>query len=112
MLLLDEGKAYRAFETSEELDAMRTEQKRLGRPLGYDGRGRALSHAEQERRAQAGEPHVVRLLTPDDGATTFHDELRGDVAIHNQEIRDPVLLKSHGYPTYHLANVVDDHLMG
>jgi glutamyl-tRNA synthetase len=110
--LLDAGRAYRAFETSEELDAMRTEQKRLGRPLGYDGRGRTMSHDEQERRARAGEPHVVRLLTPDDGATTFHDELRGDVAIHNQEIRDPVLLKSDGYPTYHLANVVDDHLMG
>jgi len=110
--LLEAGEAYRAFETSEELDAMRTEQKRLGRPLGYDGRGRAVDRAEQEKRARAGEPHVVRLATPDEGSTTFHDELRGDVSIHNDEIRDPVLLKSDGYPTYHLANVVDDHLMG
>jgi len=110
--LLAAGKAYRAFETTEELDAMRTEQKRLGRPLGYDGRGRALSREEQDVRAAEGEPHVVRLLTPDDGATTFHDVLRGEVSIDNREIRDPVLMKSDGFPTYHLANVVDDHLMG
>ncbi len=110
--LLDAGKAYRAFESTEELDTMRTEQKRLGRPLGYDGRGRAVPRAEQEERARAGEAHVVRLQTPDDGATTFRDELRGEVSIDNGEIRDPVLLKSDGYPTYHLANVVDDHLMG
>ncbi|MEJ2288579.1 MAG: glutamate--tRNA ligase [Deinococcales bacterium] len=110
--LLDAGKAYRAFETAEELEAMRTEQKRLGRPLGYDGRGRDVPRSEQEERARAGEPHVVRLQTPDEGSTTFHDELRGDVSIDNAEIRDPVLLKSDGYPTYHLANVVDDHLMG
>ncbi len=110
--LLTEGKAYRAFETPAELEAMRTEQKRLGKPLGYDGRGRTLARDEQERRAAAGEAHVVRLLTPDDGKTGFHDVLRGDIAIDNREIRDPVLLKSDGYPTYHLANVVDDHLMG
>ncbi len=110
--LLDEGKAYRAFETSEELEAMRDEQKRLGKPLGYDGRGRTMARAEQDRRAAAGEANVVRLITPDDGATVFHDELRGEVSIRNQEIRDSVLLKSDGYPTYHLANVVDDHLMG
>lgn len=110
--LLREEKAYRAFETPEELAAMRTEQKRLGRPLGYDGRGRAVPREEQERRAADAEPHVVRLLTPDEGATGFRDELRGDVHIDNREIRDPVLQKSDGYPTYHLANVVDDHLMG
>src|SRR5680860_959769 len=110
--LLAAGKAYRAFETAEELDAMRTDQKRLGRPLGYDGRGRSLPPEEQERRAAAGELHVVRLITPDEGATTFRDRLRGDITIPNSEIRDPVLLKSDGYPTYHLAVVVDDHLMG
>jgi len=109
--LLDEGKAYRAFETADELDAMRTEQKRLGRPLGYDGRGRSVSRDDQEARAAAGDEHVVRLLTPDSGATSFVDELRGEVSIRNEEIRDPVLLKSDGFPTYHLANVVDDHAM-
>ncbi|HEX7004799.1 MAG TPA: glutamate--tRNA ligase [Trueperaceae bacterium] len=110
--LLADGKAYRAFETAEELDEMRREQKRRGQDPGYDGRGRNLPRSEQERRAAAGEPHVVRLVTPDDGATSFHDELRGEITIQNREIRDPVILKSDGYPTYHLANVVDDHLMG
>ncbi len=110
--LLAGGHAYRAFETTEELDAMRAEQKRRGLPLGYDGRGRDLPAAEQERRHAAGEANVVRLVTPDEGATTFVDRLRGEVTIPNSEIRDPVILKSDGYPTYHLANVVDDHLMG
>ena len=110
--LLASGHAYRAFETAEELEAMRVEQKRLGKPLGYDGRGRELARDEQERRAAAGEPHVVRLVTPDDGTTTFIDRLRGEISFANEEIRDPVILKSDGYPTYHLAVVVDDHLMG
>lgn len=110
--LLASGVAYRAFETAEELDAMRASQKRLNQPLGYDGRGRALSRDEQEHRAAAGEQHVVRLATPDDGATEFVDRLRGTISIANSEVRDPVILKSDGYPTYHLANVVDDHLMG
>lgn len=110
--LIAEGKAYRAFETAEDLEAMRLEQKRRGIDPGYDGRGRAVPAAEQARRAAAGEAHVVRLITPDDGATTFHDLLRGDVSVPNAEIRDAVILKSDGYPTYHLANTVDDHLMG
>ncbi len=110
--LIAGGQAYRAFETTEELDEMRVMQRRLGKPLGYDGRGRGMSAAEQTRRHAAGEPSVVRLSTPDEGSTTFADRLRGDVTIPNTEIRDPVLLKSDGYPTYHLANVVDDHLMG
>jgi glutamyl-tRNA synthetase len=109
--LLDAGAAYRAFETADELDAMRTEQKRRGQPLGYDGRGRAVPQEEQERRAEAGEPHVIRLRTPDDGETGFADLLRGEIAIPNAEIKDPVLVKSDGYPTYHFANVVDDRLM-
>lgn len=110
--LLASGKAYRAFEDEAELEAMRTDQKRHGKPLGYDGRGRAVPLEERERRARAGEAHVVRLLTPDEGETTFHDLLRGDVSIPNAEIRDTVLMKSDGFPTYHFANVVDDHLMG
>ncbi len=111
-MLLESGKAYRAFETAEELDEMRVEQKRHGRPLGYDGRGRAVPREEQERRAAAGEPHVVRLVTPDDGEVSFLDRLRGEVTFPATEVRDQVLFKSDGYPTYHLANVVDDHLMG
>ena len=110
--LLASGAAYRAFDTAEELEAMREDQRRLGKQQGYDGRGRDLPRDEQERRADAGEPHVIRLRTPDDGETTFHDLLRGPVTIPDTEIRDTVLLKSDGYPTYHFANVVDDHLMG
>jgi len=110
--LIATGHAYRAFETPEELEAMRLEQRRLGQDPGYDGRGRALSAAEQTRRAAAGEPYVVRLRTPDEGETGFDDHLRGEVRIPNREIRDTVLLKSDGFPTYHLAVVVDDHAMG
>jgi glutamyl-tRNA synthetase len=110
--LVASGHAYRAFETAEELEAMRAERIARGIDPGYDGRGRNLDPEVQERRRAAGEPHVVRLRTPDAGETSFHDLLRGDVAIPNADIRDPVLLKSDFYPTYHLANVVDDHLMG
>src|SRR5690625_475202 len=110
--LLESGRAYRAFETAAELEEMREEQRRRGLPSGYDGRGRSLPAAESAARAAAGEPFVVRLLTPDEGATVFRDLLRGDISIENSEIRDPVILKSDGYPTYHLANVVDDHAMG
>ncbi len=110
--LLNAGVAYRAFETEEELEAMRKEQKQRGLKLGYDGRGRTLPKEEQDARANNGEPHVIRLATPDEGETAFDDLLRGQIAIGNDEIRDPVLIKSDGYPTYHFANVVDDHLMG
>ena len=110
--LLAEGLAYRAFETPEELKAMRKEQLRRGLDPGYDGRGRQLSREESEQRAASGEPFVVRLRIPDEGETCFRDELRGEICIANSEIRDAVLLKSDGYPTYHLAVVVDDHLMG
>jgi glutamyl-tRNA synthetase len=110
--LIASGHAYRAFETAEELEAVRAQQKQRGVDPGYDGRGRDLPIEEQRRRAAAGEPHVVRLRTPDGGTTSFHDLLRGEVTIPDAEIRDAVLLKSDGYPTYHLANVVDDHLMG
>lgn len=110
--LLASGRAYRAFESAAELEEMRKEQKRLGRPIGYDGRGRDVPREEQERRAEAGEPHVVRLVAPTEGSIVVRDELRGDISFDHGEVRDNVLLKSDGYPTYHLAVVVDDHLMG
>ncbi|MGQ9692561.1 MAG: glutamate--tRNA ligase [Thermaceae bacterium] len=104
--LLQRGWAYRAFETPEELEAIRREKG------GYDGRARGIPPEEAERRAQRGEPHVIRLKVPRPGTTEVKDELRGRVVYNNEEIPDVVLLKSDGYPTYHLANVVDDHLMG
>ncbi|HEX7021459.1 MAG TPA: glutamate--tRNA ligase [Trueperaceae bacterium] len=110
--LIEAGKAYRAFETSEELEAIRKELQQRGLGYGYDNRGRTLSREESDRRAAAGEPFVVRLVTPDEGETVVHDLLRGDIRIPNREVPDAVLLKSDGLPTYHLAVVVDDHLMG
>ncbi len=104
--LLQKGFAYRAFETPEELEQIRREKG------GYDGRARNIPPEEAEARAAAGEPHVIRLKVPRPGTTEVKDELRGTVVYDNKEIPDVVLLKSDGYPTYHLANVVDDHLMG
>ncbi|RTH36326.1 glutamate--tRNA ligase [Thermus scotoductus] len=104
--LLRRGFAYRAFETPEELERIRKEKG------GYDGRARNIPPEEAEERARRGEPHVIRLKVPRPGTTEVKDELRGLVVYDNQEIPDVVLLKSDGYPTYHLANVVDDHLMG
>jgi glutamyl-tRNA synthetase len=108
-------KAYRCFCTRERLETLRKQQMAAKASfLGYDGCCRALDPGEAKRRAAAGEPHVVRLRVPrGEGATTIvADRLRGDVAFAHSEIDDQVLLKSDGFPTYHLANVVDDHLMG
>jgi glutamyl-tRNA synthetase len=112
-VLLTTGKAYRCFCTKERLDEVRKQQIAAKQStLGYDGHCRALSPAEAAQRAQAGEPHVVRLAVPDAGTTRFIDHLRGEVEFDNATIDDQVLFKSDGFPTYHLANVVDDHFMG
>lgn len=110
--LLDKGLAYRAFETPEELESIREDLRRRGIQHGYDGRGRTVSKEESEQRAAAGEPFVVRLISPDEGETVVKDALRGNIRVPNKEVTDAVLLKSDGLPTYHLAVVVDDHLMG
>ena len=110
--LIASGSAYRCFCTRERLDALRKEQIARKQDPGYDGLCRALDPAEAERRAAAGEHHVVRLRVPEQGETVVHDRLRGDVTFANERIDDQVLMKSDGFPTYHLANVVDDRLMG
>jgi glutamyl-tRNA synthetase len=110
--LLDAGHLYRAFETPEELEAIREEMRRRGKSPGYDGRAREIPKEESERRAAAGEPFVLRLKAPLEGEVTFIDELRGEIRTPASEIQDAVMVKSDGYPTYHFANVVDDHLMG
>src|SRR5690606_1923498 len=105
--------AYRCFCTRERLDALRKAQMEAKASfLGYDGHCRDLPVEEARRRADAGEAHVVRLRVPKEGSTIVADRLRGDVEFAHAEIDDQVLLKSDGFPTYHLANVVDDHLMG
>jgi len=111
-VLLRRGAAYPCFCTRERLLALREEQKARKANFGYDGRCRALPRDEAGRRRAAGEPHVVRLAMPRGGETVVRDLLRGEVRFDNAQVDDQVLLKSDGFPTYHLANVVDDHLMG
>jgi glutamyl-tRNA synthetase len=110
-LLIGNGSAYRCFCTESDLAEMRARQSAMKLPPGYDGRCRAIPNEESERRA-AGEKFVVRLKVDKSGKTVVHDELRGDIEFQNSEIDDQVLMKSDGFPTYHLANVVDDRLMG
>jgi glutamyl-tRNA synthetase len=110
--LLASGAAYRCFCTAERLEAVRQEQRRQGLFVGYDGQCRARPAAEGEARVAAGEPFVVRLAMPRTGEMIFVDRLRGEVKFDNAQIDDQILLKTDGFPTYHLANVVDDHLMG
>ncbi len=111
-LLLRSGAAYPCFCTRERLDALREEQRAKKLNFGYDGRCRTLPAAEAARRAEGGEPHVIRLAMPREGETTVSDLLRGELRFDNKQVDDQVLLKSDGFPTYHLANVVDDHAMG
>ncbi|HEY8233183.1 MAG TPA: glutamate--tRNA ligase [Vicinamibacteria bacterium] len=109
--LVSREAAYLCFCTRERLEALREQQKAAKQNFGYDGLCRALAPAEAARRAAAGEAHVVRLAMPRSGQSVVRDLLRGDVAFDNAQVDDQVLLKSDGFPTYHLANVVDDHLM-
>jgi len=109
--LVDEGKAYYCFATAEELAEMRETAKAEGRRTSYDRRYRDLPREEVERRLAAGDSHVIRLKMPLGGSTRVKDGLRGGIDIDNAELDDQILLKSDGFPTYHLANVVDDHLM-
>jgi glutamyl-tRNA synthetase len=107
--LVESGVAYPCFCTAERLKEMRTRQ---GPATGYDGLCRGLDEAERKEKLAAGLPHVIRLAVDKDKATVFIDRIRGEITIENVNIDDQVLLKSDGFPTYHLANVVDDHLMG
>ena len=109
--LLDGGSAYRCFCTSERMDEVRKVQREAGAFVGYDRHCRDLPAETSNQRAAAGEAFVVRLKMPLDGETIINDRLRGEVRFENKQIDDQVLLKSDGFPTYHLANVVDDHHM-
>lgn len=108
--LLDNGFAFKCFCTAERLAEMREAQRSSGK-RGYDGLCRRLSAEAIAAREAQGLPYTIRFKTPQSGETTFHDEIRGEITFANDQIDDAVLLKSDGYPTYHLANVVDDHFM-
>jgi glutamyl-tRNA synthetase len=110
-ILLDKGEAYRCFCSQDRLAKLRLQQDAEKSPFkGYDRHCRDITRGVSDARAQA-EPFVIRLKMPIEGEITFRDELRGDVTRGAKEFDDQVLLKSDGLPTYHLANVIDDHLM-
>jgi glutamyl-tRNA synthetase len=111
-ILLDKGHAFRCFCTPADLDAMRAAAAAAKKPPRYDGRCAHLDPATSAARAAAGEPHVVRMRVPTEGTCVFVDRLRGELSFAWADIDAQVLRKSDGWPTYHLANVVDDHLMG
>lgn len=111
-LLLEKGHAYRCFCTSERLEELRKEQMSKGLKPGYDRKCRNLSTEESNKLAEEGKPFVIRLKVPLDREIVFEDYLRGTIRVKGSELEDIILLKSDGFPTYHLANVVDDHLMG
>ncbi|MCB0728829.1 MAG: glutamate--tRNA ligase [Ignavibacteriae bacterium] len=109
--LIAKGAAYYAFDTPEELDEMRKLQQLEGRQTMYDRRARDLSEEEVQENIKSGKPYVIRLKVPLNEEVKFDDLIKGTIKIETNNIDDQILLKSDGFPTYHLANVVDDHLM-
>lgn len=110
-LLLERGVAYKCFCTAEDLEEMRELQAKLGNRPGYDRRCRNLSPEEIAEKEAAGKPYVVRLKIPLRGECEYVDAIKGRVTVPWADVDDQVLMKSDQFPTYHLANVVDDHLM-
>lgn len=109
--LIASGHAYHCFCTKDRLEEMRKSQEAKKQAPMYDRHCLGLDESEVENKVSAGEPHVIRMKVPREKTVRFHDDIRGDVAFQGHTIDDQVLLKSDGFPTYHLANVVDDHLM-
>ncbi|MCH8049191.1 glutamate--tRNA ligase [Patescibacteria group bacterium] len=109
--LLEQRDAYLCFCSKEQLNEMRKAQKATKQTPKYDGTCRRISNDVMKARLDAGEPYVVRMKIPEEGSTEFEDLIRGKISVDNKELDDQVILKSDGFPTYHLAVVVDDHLM-
>jgi glutamyl-tRNA synthetase len=109
--LLENDKAYYCFCTSERLEQLRKQQSESGIDWKYDRFCRNIPYEQSQKRVALNEPHVVRMKVPLEGELTFDDVIRGKVTIAYNALDDQVLLKSDGFPTYHLAVVVDDHLM-
>lgn len=110
--LVEKGAAFPCFCTPKELAEVRQEQQKRKEKPRYNGKCHDINPAEVASRIASGEGHVVRFKMPYEGSTTAHDHLRGDIVTENRYLDDYVLLKSDGLPTYHLAAIVDDHLMG
>lgn len=116
--LIASGNAYYAFDTSEELDHHRKDHEEKGKTFIYNWHNRlklknslSLSQQDVDQKLEAGEPYVIRFKTPEDETLFLKDEIRGEMQIETKILDDKVLFKSDGMPTYHLANIVDDHLM-
>lgn len=109
--LLNAGKAYKCFATPQELEEMREVAKKMGTRIGYDRRYRNLNAKEIEERETSGQPYTIRLKIPLTGDCVYEDAIKGRITVPWADVDDQILLKSDGYPTYHLANVVDDYLM-
>ncbi len=109
--LVSQGDAYYCYCSTQRLEEMRAEQMKNKQPPGYDRTCRNLSAEERKKKEAEGITPVVRFKTPLEGQTVFDDLIRGEVVFEHSTIDDFILLKSDGYPTYHLASVVDDHLM-
>lgn len=110
-ILMDKGAAYPCFCTAQRLDELRKQQTEAKQMLGYDGHCAHIPRAEAQRRMASGEPYVIRMNVPAEGECVMHDRLRGEIRIPWTQVDHQVLVKTDGFPTYHLANVVDDHLM-
>ncbi|MBT8262760.1 MAG: glutamate--tRNA ligase [Bacteroidia bacterium] len=117
-LLISEGKAYYAFDTAEELAKHRKDHEAEGKTFIYNWHNReklnnalVLNSEETQKKLDAGDPYVIRFKSPQDTAITLTDIIRGEISIDSNTLDDKVLFKSDGMPTYHLANIVDDHLM-
>jgi glutamyl-tRNA synthetase len=109
--LIENGDAYHCFCSADRLHNLRETQMKNGETSKYDGHCRKLSENEVFSKLKSGEPHTIRLRVPTGGNVQIHDIIRGDVDFDYQNVDDQVLVKSDGYPTYHLANVIDDHYM-
>lgn len=109
--LIDHGKAYQCFCTAEDLEEMRQIFAKQGGRQGYDRRCRNLSQAEIREKEEAGIPYVIRIKMPLTGECVYEDAIKGRITYPWADVDDQILMKSDGFPTYHLANVVDDHLM-
>ena len=111
--LVDEGKAFLCYRTPDELEALREARRAAGNSTALKPSDLRLPEDEVARRGAAGEPYVIRMLVPEEeGACAVEDMLRGTIELDWGMVDAQILLKSDGMPTYHLANVVDDHLMG
>ncbi|MCD4651740.1 MAG: glutamate--tRNA ligase [Candidatus Cloacimonetes bacterium] len=111
MELIEKGAAYYCFCSAKRLDEIRAVQRENKEPIKYDGLCRAMDIEEAEKRVAAGESYVIRLKMPQEGSFVFYDKVRDKVEIPAQQLDDQVIVKADGFPTYHLAATVDDHLM-